>query len=195
MLLTSATSGEGKSLLAVNLAISFAQEGNRTCLVDADIQKGERHALEEAVKLAWNPQVGLAGFLEGAADFDQVICPSLELSNLSFVSSGGRAQNPPRALRDERAAELFGRLQDEFDVVIVDSPPVLPVVDAAILASYCRAVIHIVRHGYTRRGELEESVRRLRHVGAPLVGLILNCAPSSSNGYYSARRYYAQYAD
>lgn len=194
VLLTSATSGEGKSLLAVNLAISFAQEGNRTCLVDADIQKGERHALEEAVKLAWNPQVGLAGFLEGAADYDQVICPCLELSNLSFVSSGGRAQNPPRALRDERAADLFGRLQDEFDVVIVDSPPVLPVVDSAILASYCRAVIHIVRHGYTRRGELEESVRRLRHVGAPLVGLILNCAPGSGNGYYGARRYYGQYA-
>jgi capsular exopolysaccharide synthesis family protein len=193
VLITSATSGEGKSLLAVNLAISFAQEGNRTCLVDADVQKGERHALEEAVKLAWEPQAGLAGFLDGVVELDQVLVPCLELSNLSFIGSGGRSANPPRALRSERARSLFESLQNEYDVVITDAPPLLPVVDAAILSGYCRAVIQVVRHGFTRRGELEESVRRLRHVGAPVVGMILNGVPGSVDSYYEARRYRGRY--
>ena len=193
VLITSATSGEGKSLLAVNLAISFAQEGNRTCLVDADVQKGERHALEEAVKLAWEPQAGLAGYLEGVVELDQVLVPCLELSNLSFIGSGGRAANPPRAGRHARAPSRVGRHHDRVAGGRADAPPLLPVVDAAILAGYCRAVIQVVRHGYTRRGELEEAVRRLRHVGAPVVGLILNGVPGSANSYYSAQRYRGRY--
>ena len=188
VLITSAVAGEGKSLVAVNLAVSFAQEGSRTCLVDADIQKGEHHAMEVAVKLAWEPQAGLATYLEDQSEMEHVVVPSVELPHLAFVGSGGRATNPPRALRSERAAEFFSRLQQEFDVVIVDSPPVLPVVDAAILAAHCRSVIHVVRYGYTRRSELEEAARRLHHVNAPLVGLVLNCARVGSSGY-SYRRY------
>jgi capsular exopolysaccharide synthesis family protein len=188
VLISSAVAGEGKSLVAVNLAVSFAQEGSRTCLVDADIQKGEHHAMEVAVKLAWEPQAGLATYLEGSAEMEHVVVPSVELPHLAFVGSGGRAANPPRALRSERAVDFFSRLQQEFDVVIVDSPPVLPVVDAAILAAHCRSVIHVVRYGYTRRSELEEAARRLHHVNAPLVGLVLNCARVGSSGY-SYRRY------
>jgi len=184
VLITSSVAGEGKSLVAVNLAVSFAQEGSRTCLVDADVQKGERHAMEVAVKLAWEPQAGLVTYLEGAADLERVVIPSIELPHLAFVGSGGRAANPPRALRGELAADLFSQLQKEFDVVIVDSPPVLPVVDAAILATHCRSVVHVVRYGYTRRAELEEAARRLRHVEAPLVGLVLNCARVGASGYY-----------
>ena len=189
ILITSAVANEGKSLIAVNLAISFAQEGNRTCLVDADIQKGERHAMEEAVKLAWEPAGGLAGALEGATGFelDKLAIPSVELTNLFYVASGGRAANPPRALRSDRAQEIFARLQEDFDCLVVDSPPVLPVVDAAVLACHCRSVIQIVRYGYTRRSELEESVRRLRHVGAPVVGLVLNCARAGAGGYHYER--------
>jgi len=184
ILITSAVAGEGKSLVAVNLAVSFAQEGSRTCLVDADVQKGEHHAMEVAVKLAWGPQAGLVTYLEGAADLERVVIPSIELPHLAFVGSGGRAANPPRALRSELAADFFSQLQREFDVVIVDSPPVLPVVDAAILATHCRSVVHVVRYGYTRRAELEEAARRLRHVDAPLVGLVLNCARAGASGYY-----------
>ena len=190
VLVTSATPGEGKSLIALNLAISFAQEGNRTCLVDADLQKGQRHALEEAVKLSWEPQVGLTGFLEGQASYEHIVVPSLEMPNLAFVSSGGRAMNPPRALRSDVAAGLFGRMQEEFDIVIVDAPPVLPVVDAAIVTSYCRSTVLLARYGYTRRQELEESARRLKHVGAPVVGLVLNCARAGGSGSYSSRKYY-----
>ncbi len=188
VLVTSAVAGEGKSLVAVNLAVSFAQEGSRTCLIDADVQKGERHAMEVAVKLAWDPQTGLATYLEGSAELEHVVVPCVELPHLAFVGSGGRAANAPRALRSERAAAFFSQLQQEFDVVIVDSPPVLPVVDAAILAAHCRSVIHVVRYGYTRRAELEEAARRLRHVNAPLVGLVLNCARVGTGGY-AYRRY------
>jgi capsular exopolysaccharide synthesis family protein len=188
ILVTSAVAGEGKSLVAVNLAVSFAQEGSRTCLVDADVQKGEHHAMEVAVKLAWEPSAGLATYLEGSAELEHVVVPSVELPHLAFVGSGGRAANPPRALRGDRAAEFFSRLQEEYDVMIVDSPPVLPVVDAAILAAHCRSVVHVVRYGYTRRGELEEAARRLRHVNAPLVGLVLNCARVGAGGY-GYRRY------
>jgi len=188
VLVTSATAGEGKSLVAVNLAISFAQEGNRTCLVDVDIQKGEKHAIEEAVKLSWEPHVGLTNHLEGDAEVEHILVPSLELTNLFFISSGGRAANPPRSLRSQKAEALFRRLEDEFDVVIVDAPPVLPVVDAAIVAGYCRSVIQVVRYGYTRRQEIEEGARRLKHVGAPVIGLVLNCARGGTMGYYPYRK-------
>ena len=70
---------------------------------------------------------------------------------------------------------------------MVDAPPVLPVVDAALIAGHCLSAIHVVRYGHTRRAELEESVRRLRHVGAPVIGLVLNCARRDSSGYYYRR--------
>jgi receptor protein-tyrosine kinase len=190
ILVTSATPGEGKSLVALNLAISFAQEGNRTCMIDADIQKGQHHALEEAVKLSWEPQVGLTGFLEGQANYEHIVVPSLEMPNLSFVSSGGRAMNPPRALRGEVAATFFRQIMEEFDIVVVDAPPVLPVVDAAILSGYCRSTVLLARYGYTRRQELEESARRMKHVGAPVVGLVLNGARIGTSGSYYSRNYY-----
>lgn len=189
LLITSAAAGEGKSLVAVNLAISFAQEGNKTLLVDGDVQKAERHAMAEAVSLAWEPGVGLGTYLEGTAELDQVLTPSLETPQLFFISSGGRVANAPKALRSDRASHLFARLAEDFDVVIVDGPPVLPVVDATIIAGYCRSVLHVVRYGYTRRHELEESVRRLRHVGAPLVGVVLNDAKGAARSYYGGYRY------
>jgi len=193
VMITSAVPGEGKSLIALNLAISFAQEGNRTCLVDADLQKGERHAMEEAVKLASEPHSGLSTFLENRCELEDVLVPSLELPSLFFVGSGGRAANPPRVLRGERAAAFFQGLMGRFDVVVVDAPPILPVADAGLLAGHCVATIIVARYGYTRRAELEEAVRRLRHVGAPLAGLVLNCARRDSAGYYS-RRYYSHVA-
>lgn len=191
VLITGSVEGEGKTLVALNLAISFAQEGNQTCLVDADLQKGERHAMEEAVKLAHEPYEGLTNFLEGDAEVERLFVPSLELPNLFFVSSGGRAVNPPRSLRNEKAARFFEEARSRFDVVIVDAPPVLPVADTGILAAHCTSTVVVVRYGYTRRAELEETIRRLRHIGANIIGLVLNCARGETAGYYS-KKYYSQ---
>ncbi len=181
--ITSPGPEEGKSYVAVNLALSFASEGNRVCFVDADLRRSRTHERVNALRPSGSMDDGLCGYLEGRLAYEDVLLAS-ENENLSLILAGGRATNPPRLLRSERMHELIERLQAEYDVVIVDAPPVLPVVDAAILSSLARATLLVVRFAHTHQGDLAEAASRLAHVNAPLVGVVVNGVHGSGAGYY-----------
>jgi capsular exopolysaccharide synthesis family protein len=192
LLITSPGSEEGKSYVAVNLALSFASEGNRVCFVDADLRRSKTHERLDVLRPQGPADAGLCGFLDGLLEYESAVLAT-EVENLSVILAGGRAGNPPRALRSERMRELLERLDAEFDVVIIDAPPVLPVVDAAILASLVRAVVLVVRFGFTHMGDLVEASGRLSHVNAPLAGVVINAVHGAAAGYYYGYRYGYRY--
>ena len=151
-------------------------------LLDADLRRTGPHLIQEAIAVLSPAQGGLGQLLSGG-DVSRALVPT-EMSNLFFVPSGGRAENPPKALRSEAMTDFLRKIQEQYDVVIIDTPPVLDLVDATILAPRVRAVLQVSRHGYVRKGESAECAQRLRHVGAPLVGCVLNRAARSSSSYY-----------
>jgi len=181
LMVTSAGPKEGKSYVSANLAVSFAQEGNSVVMVDADMRKGMEPLLTQAAPAMGSLDLGLASYLEGGVAIDQVIVPT-SVPNLFVIPSGGAATNPASALRTELMSRLIEDLQARFNVVIVDTPPVLPVVDATLIASQVRGVLLVVRSGATRSGELTEAVSRLRHVESHMIGAVLNRATAANAG-------------
>jgi capsular exopolysaccharide synthesis family protein len=187
--ITSPGPEEGKSYVAVNLALSFASEGNRVCFVDADLRRSRTHERLDVLRPRGGVDQGLCGYLENSLAFEDVVLES-DVENLSLILAGGRATNPPRLLRTERMRQLLERLKAEFDVVIIDAPPVLPVVDSAIISSMARATLLVVRFASTHQGDLAESASRLAHVNAPLVGVVINGVHGAGAGYYYGRYRY-----
>jgi receptor protein-tyrosine kinase len=192
LLITSPERGEGKSYVAINLALSFALEGNRVCLLDADLRRSRMHECLDVLRPRGAVDAGLCGYLEGALAPEDVVLPT-DNENLSVVLAGGRASNPPRALRSDRMRALLEQLVREYDVVIIDTPPVLPVVDAAILAALVRSALLVVRFGTTHLGDLAEASARLAHVNAPLAGMVINGVHGVMGSYVYNYRYRYHY--
>ena len=193
-MVTSPGPKEGKSYVSTNLAVSFAQEGNTVVLVDADMRKGTEPLLTQAAAPAMGSlDLGLTSYLEGGLSADEILVPTA-VPNLFVIPSGGTAANPASALRSERMGELMEDLQGRFNVVILDTPPMLPVVDSALMAPLVRGTLMVVHSGSTRSGELSEAVSRLRHVDAPLIGAVLNRAtPVNTGAAYTGYSSYDQY--
>ena len=172
ILVTSSIPGEGKSASAVNLAISMAEAGSRVCLVEADLRRpgvGRYLDLEAAV--------GLTTVLIGAVDLTDAIQP-WGSGNLDVLMSGQRPPNPSEMLSGPAMGELLDTLQDQYDVVIIDGAPLLPVTDSAVLARRCAGVVVVVGTGQVRRKELQRSLSDLETVGAPVVGVLLTKVPT-----------------
>ncbi len=187
--ITSPGPEDGKSYVAMNLALSFASEGNRVCFLDADLRRSRTHERLDVLRPRGHAEHGLCGYLDGSLTYEQAVLES-ETENLSLLLAGGRASNPPRVLRSDRMHELLERLKAEYDVIIIDAPPVLPVVDAAIISSMARATLLVVRFAVTHQGDLAESAGRLAHVNAPLVGVVINAVHGAAAGYYYGRYRY-----
>jgi len=192
LLITSPERDEGKSFVATNLALSFALEGNKVCFVDADLRRSRMHERLDVLRPRGPVDAGLCGYLESGLSYENVVLPT-DNENLSVIMAGGRASNPPRALRSERMRELLARMSQDFDVVIIDTPPILPVVDAAILASLVRAVIMVARFSSTHLGDLSEASGRMAHVNAPMAGMVINGVHGAMAGYAYGYRYGYRY--
>jgi polysaccharide biosynthesis transport protein len=186
LVITSASPGEGKSLLAANLAIIFAQAGKRVVLVDADMRQPTQHTLFEL-----RNEVGLTSVLlpggNTVLDALQSVAPNLQL-----LPSGPIPPNPAEMLGSHRMQELIGQLRSEADLVIFDTPPVMVVTDPTILATHADGALLVIDAGRTLRGEAKHSTEALKAVGAHLLGIVLNRYGSRTRGgyayYYSADR-------
>jgi polysaccharide biosynthesis transport protein len=176
LLVTSAGTGEGKTSLACELAISFARGGARTLLIDGDMRQPSAH---ESFGLAAGP--GLAELLRGDQPSEQLVRPVQP--NLDFLPAGRCTDATLVALADGRGTADLRRFNDAYDIVIMDSSPVLPVADTTHYARQADAVLMTVLAGYSRTAMVREATRRLRHVGAPLLGLIVNGVTQSHYGY------------
>jgi len=175
--ITSPLAGEGKSTTAINMAITLAQAGKRTLLLEADLR---RPKVSEYLGL--ESVVGLTTVLIGRAGLDDVIQPWGDFG-LEVVTSGAIPPNPAELLQSKAMGALLAVLRERYDVVIVDCPPMLPVADAALLASSADGAIVIVRHGKTTKEQAYQARQRLDSVGASLLGTVLNFVPARAKGY------------
>lgn len=175
----------GKSFVSANLGALIAQVGRRVLIVDADLRRGHLHR-----NFGLDRAPGLSGLIAGEQSIDETVKPS-GIENLFVLTSGKLPPNPGELLVSRRFEELLGGLADEFDVVIVDAPPVLAASEAANLAKLAGINLLIVRSGRQNRREVELAVDRLGHAGASPKGFIFNDLTTTSRRYaYAGYRYY-----
>ncbi|MDB5010551.1 MAG: capsular exopolysaccharide family [Mucilaginibacter sp.] len=144
ILITSAISGEGKSFVALNLAVSLALTGKRIVLIDFDLNNPSLHQ-----KLKMEKDVGVTEFLEGKASINSIIRDTQISKNLFFISAGNLSETPSELITNGKPEELLIELDNLFDFVVIDVAPVGPVSDAYILSPICDATLYIIRHAYT----------------------------------------------
>jgi capsular exopolysaccharide synthesis family protein len=179
VLVTSSIPGEGKSTTATNLAIALAQSGQSVCLVDADLR---RPMVNEYLGL--DGSVGLTTALLGATDVLELV-QSWGEDNLFVLASGMIPPNPSELLGSQEMVRIIERLENSFDSVIIDAPPLIPVTDAAVLAQHVGGVIMVAGAHTVRRQEVDRSLNALELVGAVVLGLVLNRVPSKGADSYS----------
>ncbi|GAA2084488.1 polysaccharide biosynthesis tyrosine autokinase [Streptomyces albiaxialis] len=182
LVVTSALPGEGKSATAAGLAAAFAEGGASVCLVEADLRRPRIAAACGLVR-----EAGLTTVLIGRADLDEVL-QRPEGGALSVLAAGPLPPNPAELLASERASSLLAELRGRFDVVVLDSAPLLNVADTAGVLPSADGCLLAVRAGATPRARVEEAVAAVRTAGAPLVGAVLTMADLGADRRYGYGR-------
>jgi capsular exopolysaccharide synthesis family protein len=185
LLVTSAGPGEGKSTTAANLAIAMAQGDRSVLLVETDLRRPSVHTL---FRQPTSP--GLSSYLVGDSLLAAVLMKT-GVANLSVVVSGPHPPNPAELLGSRRMHEFLEAVSERFDVVILDSPPVLATSDACALAPHVNGVLLVVDSGQTPQLALLRAKERLEAVRGRILGAVLNRFDAGANGY--SRRYYDTY--
>jgi capsular exopolysaccharide synthesis family protein len=176
--ITSSVAGEGKTTVSVNLALTVAAAGLRVVLVDADLRRPRI-----ADYLDVEGSVGLTTVLIGRAEVADVVQPWGPDGTVHFIASGEVPPNPSELLGSAEMEKLVRRLEAEYDVVLIDSPPSLPVTDPSILAAMCSGAIVVVSAGIARRDQLGVVRHSLDAAGATLLGVVVNRLKSSGGSY------------
>ncbi len=188
LLVTSSIPGEGKTTTAANLAVVFAQDGRRTILVDADFRKPGVHKIFDLPNAE-----GLSSLLRtDDVEMDHV-AQATEQENLRVITTGPLPPNPSELLGSQRMRLILERLVSSSDLVIIDSPPLQAVTDAAILAAIADGTLFVIDAGRTRRGAVESGREALAKADARTLGAALNRIPERSNGGYVYYDYYGGY--
>lgn len=167
--LTSAQSGEGKSTTSVNLAISFARAGFRTLLIDADT----RNSVMSGTFKSKERYQGLTSFLSGNAELSDVICDT-NIDNLMIISAGQVPPNPTTLIQNDNFKAMIEIVRGLYDYVIIDTPPLGFVIDAAILAHHSDASLLVVKAGADKRRTVTKLKEQLEQSGSVFLGVILN---------------------
>ncbi len=179
VVVTSPGVSEGKTSTLANLGVVFAQAGERVVLVSCDLRRpriGEFFGVDE--------QQGLTSVLAGERTVEEALLPVPGFDRLSLLPAGPVPPNPAELLNGARARDVFTRLRDNFDLVLIDSPPVLPVTDAAILSQHADATLLLAAAGQTRRSDLHRAAEKLDQVGAKILGIVLNKVTRQTGRYY-----------
>ena len=183
IMITSGLPGEGKSLTAANLSLSFANAGKATVLVDADMRRPVQSALFGL------PNVyGLSAVLAGSCTLHEALQPVPRAKNLWVLPAGPTPPNPAELLGSRRAQELFAGLANDYEVVIYDTPPPAMVADPLVLAPQVDGVILVVSAENSDYVQSQKAKEALEKVGARILGVVLNDVPLKQMGYYA--RYY-----
>jgi succinoglycan biosynthesis transport protein ExoP len=188
IVVTSAGPGEGKSIVAANLAIALAQAGQRVLLVDADMRRPRVHEI-----FGNNQEPGLSNLLTGNAKSGEAIRKSI-VPGLWLMASGHIPPNPAELLGSRRYLDLMSSLDAHFDWVVLDTPPVLVVADSSIVANHSSGVVFVVASDKTNRHAAREAVEQLEGSNAHIVGTILNRVDLVKHPYYYSAYYRKEYS-
>jgi capsular exopolysaccharide synthesis family protein len=190
-MVTSALPQEGKTTTSVNLAIVLAQHGARVLLIEGDMR---RSGVSQALHL--QSDIGLSTILEQDTIADSAIRSIADVPNLWVLPAGPVALHPSEMLASARMRDLLRNLEPEFDHIIIDTPPVLSVTDAALLSALADSTLLVIRAGMTSRVALRRVHDVLAHVDARIMGVILNATDfTEPDRYYYGSRYGSYYQD
>jgi capsular exopolysaccharide synthesis family protein len=173
---SSSVPGEGKTTTACNLAITLAQADQKVLMVDGDLRRPQVAGVFDV-----EPTVGLTTVLIGAIEFEDAVQES-PVENMWLLASGAIPPNPSELLQSRAMTEIVERARKEYDVIVIDAPPLLPVTDAALLASQADGALIVVRHSKTTRDQLRHSMERLAAVDSRALGLVFNMVPVRRGG-------------
>lgn len=172
--------GVGKTFVSTNLAAVIAQAGQRVLVIDADMRKGTLHKI-----LGVSHQKGLSDVLGGKLSVDDVIHPVSGLDNMHYMVRGDIPPNPAELLMHPRFAQLLQDMSGKYDLVIVDTPPILAVTDPALVATHAGSSLLVTRFGVNQAKEIELTLQRFEQNGVQIKGAIFNAVEKRATGYYS----------
>jgi capsular exopolysaccharide synthesis family protein len=181
---TSPQPSDGKTTTVANLAVALAKAGQRVVIVDCDLRRPRMHEF-----FGLHNEIGFTSVLLGDVTLAEAVQPVPGPLPLAVLASGEPPPNPSELLSSPRAAEILQALRAEADFVLTDSPPVLPVTDAIVLAGRVDAIVLVATSGTTSRRDLRRAVELLEQVDAPLVGTILNSVDADGDYYQPYYRY------
>ncbi len=189
ILVTSALPREGKTTSAANLAITLAQLGDRTLLLDSDLRKpGIRRALN--LPNVHGRDVGLSSYLAGVAPLRDIIVQHPTVPNLDAIPTGPIPPNPADLLSSHRMAEAIEDLRQQYKFVVIDSPPIMAATDAVIISALADGVVLVVWSNETPKQAFSRTRELLAAVKGRLLGVVLNAVDSGAPDYYYSYRYY-----
>jgi polysaccharide biosynthesis transport protein len=188
ILITSALPREGKTTTSINTAVVLAQKGTRVLLIDADLRRPSIHKA-----LGLGSRVGLSNVLTGGATLQQATIRSSVLPNLYILPAGTPPPNPAELMASAQMLDLLAELREQYDHVIVDTPPTLSVTDAVVLSTRVDAVVLVIRSAQTTKPALRRSRDILAQVNARVAGVLLNAVDLDSADYYYYYEYQGKY--
>lgn len=186
IMITSATPNEGKSSVSFNLAVSLAQSGKKVVFIDADLRKSVmigRYKINHSIK-------GLSHLLSGISKLEDVLYDT-NIKNLHTVFSGTVPPNPAELLTNHKFKLLIGLLRENYDYVIIDTPPLGNVIDSVIVAQQCDGVAFVVASNTVSYKFIQNTISQLKKAKCRILGVILNKVDMRDNSYYG--KYYGKY--
>ena len=181
VLMISGSSPEaGKTFISANLAAVIAQAGQRVLLIDGDMRKGALHKV-----IGGSAEVGLSDLISGQKSLDEVTRPVPGVEHLRFIARGKVPPNPAELLMNAKFTALLEKLTPLYDLVLIDTPPILAVTDAAVIGHQAGTSLLVVRFGLNQAREIALAKQRFEQNGVELKGAIFNAVEKRSAGYYS----------
>lgn len=187
IMVTSSKPNEGKSTTTANVAVAFAQSNKRVLLIDADLRKPSQHHI-----FGKSNRVGLTNVLFKQKLLEEVI-QSTDTDNLSIIHAGPTPPNPSELLSSMQMASLLSKARELYDVIIIDTPPILSVTDAQIVATLSDGVVLVVDSGKVKKELALKAKAYLEHVNAKLIGVVLNNINRNDSDSYTY--YYGEKTD
>jgi tyrosine-protein kinase Etk/Wzc len=168
----------GKTFVSANLATVVAQAGQRVLLIDANMRDGELHKVFDG-----RAEYGLSELITGRIVTEEAIRPVPDVENLDYISCGATPLNPSDLLMRPAFAALLQQFAAQYDLVVLDSPPILAVTDAAVIGCHVGTCLLVVRYGLNQAGEIELAKERLTQSGVAVDGVIFNAVEKRKGGY------------